>query len=242
MPIASTTQPNLQAGNYENGWLSPHQRMTDTTDPANPIINMGARVYLPRLAKFTTPDPIEGGVGDADYLYPTDPINGYDLTGMRTEGIGAYSPIVEKMFQGGVPGGYALYLDLDYSNYENIITIEGGLPGHIVRGEITHTYDRNQGGEQMYPGGIALDSGGEEAAFAVAIPFTSATYSMNSGTYLISAVQNYDIPEMAFALINGAPGNPSIDPNNDSLVGMYGSGAHNIYPSLKVTVSRRWIG
>jgi hypothetical protein len=71
----------LQASNFENGWLGQHQRMTDTTDAANPIVEMGARVYLPRLAKFTAPDPVEGGVGDADYLYPTDPINDFELEG-----------------------------------------------------------------------------------------------------------------------------------------------------------------
>jgi hypothetical protein len=70
MPIAGGVRPNLQAGNFENGWLGQHQWMTDTTDAANPIVEMGARVYLPRLAKFTAPDPVEGGVGDADYLSP----------------------------------------------------------------------------------------------------------------------------------------------------------------------------
>jgi RHS repeat-associated protein len=79
--MAITGQPDLLTGKYENGWLGQHQRMTDTTDAANPVVDMGARVYLPRLAKFTSVDPVEAGVGDADYLYPTDPINGNDLTG-----------------------------------------------------------------------------------------------------------------------------------------------------------------
>jgi RHS repeat-associated protein len=79
--MAITGQPDLLTGKYENGWLGQHQRMTDTTDAANPVVDVGARVYLPRLAKFTSVDPIEAGVGDADYLYPTDPINRNDLTG-----------------------------------------------------------------------------------------------------------------------------------------------------------------
>jgi hypothetical protein len=92
--IVGGVQPNLQASNLENGWLGQHQRMTDTTDAANPIVEMGACVYLPRLAKFTAPDPVEGGVGDADYLYPTDPINGFDLDGRDHDGTGCRQEIV----------------------------------------------------------------------------------------------------------------------------------------------------
>ncbi len=81
MPVASTLQPDLLTGKFENGWSGLDQRMTDTTDAANPIIEMGARVYLPRLAKFTSPDPVEGGVGNAEYVYPLDPVSQKDLNG-----------------------------------------------------------------------------------------------------------------------------------------------------------------
>ncbi len=81
MPLTGTTQPDLQPAAWERGWLGAHNRMTDTTDTAFPVIDMGARPYSPTLGRFLSVDPVEDGVGPSDYLYPPDPINGYDLDG-----------------------------------------------------------------------------------------------------------------------------------------------------------------
>ena len=45
-----------------------------------PVMQMGARVCLPTLGRFLQVDPIEGGV-DNNYVYPTDSVNKWDLTG-----------------------------------------------------------------------------------------------------------------------------------------------------------------
>jgi len=46
-----------------------------------PIIQMGARVYLPTAGRFLQVDPIEGGTHNA-YVYVTDPVNWHDYSGL----------------------------------------------------------------------------------------------------------------------------------------------------------------
>lgn len=44
------------------------------------VVEMAVRLYVPALGRFLQVDPIEGG-GANYYSWPTDPINGYDLSG-----------------------------------------------------------------------------------------------------------------------------------------------------------------
>ena len=60
------------------GWLGAHQRSND--DLAG-LTLMGVRLYDPVTGRFLTPDPVPGGNANA-YVYPTNPITGFDLTGL----------------------------------------------------------------------------------------------------------------------------------------------------------------
>lgn len=61
------------------GWHGTKERSTDT--PAG-LTLMGARLYNPLTAHFTSLDPVPGG-NDTAYSYPNDPQNLMDLDGLR---------------------------------------------------------------------------------------------------------------------------------------------------------------
>jgi RHS repeat-associated protein len=67
-----------------NGWLGAHQRPTDfgqdTADAAGPV-EMGARVYLPKVGRFLQVDPVDGGSLNAYDYAMDDPSNVSDLSG-----------------------------------------------------------------------------------------------------------------------------------------------------------------
>lgn len=65
-------------GALQYGWLGNRERALD----ASGLTLMGARIYNPRTASFTSIDPVAGG-NTTCYAYPQDPINRFDLDGKK---------------------------------------------------------------------------------------------------------------------------------------------------------------
>lgn len=86
----TTATPNVidnRLGLPANGWLGAHQRPTqfgqETIGAAGPL-EMGVRVYLPKVGRFLQVDPVDGGSLNAyDYAFQ-DPANDLDLSGLKS--------------------------------------------------------------------------------------------------------------------------------------------------------------
>jgi RHS repeat-associated protein len=73
----------LAGGSAEYGWLGAKSRRTQL--PSG-VIQMGARSYIPTVGRFISIDPVRGGSANAYDYANQDPVNTFDLNGLKPHG------------------------------------------------------------------------------------------------------------------------------------------------------------
>jgi RHS repeat-associated protein len=88
-PYGTGSPADTNTDSRDLGYLgSGGNRFTDHATNIEPVIDMGARPYVPRLGRFLATDPEEGGCANAYTYVHGDPVNVTDVDGTRGKGKG----------------------------------------------------------------------------------------------------------------------------------------------------------
>jgi RHS repeat-associated protein len=117
--LPGSTQPSNITGSGSFGWVGTNEKISESSLGLSPV-QMGARVYLPTLGRFTSVDPVQGGTPN-NYTYASDPINEFDLSGncigpliwMLPECLAVLGAAVEAYGGVGEVGPAAKYLTVE---------------------------------------------------------------------------------------------------------------------------------
>jgi RHS repeat-associated protein len=87
--LDSDAVPDTSYGSADTAWVGQWGNQYEHAGTLA-LVQLGARPYLPALARFLSIDPVEGGTSN-DCVYSDDPVKQYDLTGMWKVGDWLYA-------------------------------------------------------------------------------------------------------------------------------------------------------